>query len=232
MRAAFWFLAFLSSAATAGVALDERLNKLCIEKPEERCLDVIERFQLLNHPKRLSRNGDHLAVHLPGGRRIDLKDTKPERVDAIVLYRYVQYVPSIGFHLIWVQYYEGNEYLLVSNADGSRHFIPDLPRVSPDRLHFVVASASEAYNFNGVMVYRVVPGGVLRTRFWYEARGDDLISFNKWNNSESIALTKVTRADEKRCAGHFLMRVPLTLQRDKTGRWDLNEDTMSVSCGE
>lgn len=229
MKVTLGLLCLLSvSLALAGPAIDDRLNTICRDiRDPGACADAIENFQLSRQTRRVVRSGDHLSIELASGRRVTLTD-RSAQVPEVIAYRYIQYLPSIGFHLVHVQYYEGTEMLLVSNVDGGRYFIPDVPRVSPDGTMIVAVSASEAFNANGVFVYRLHEG-TLSPIFWHEPEEYALYSFSQWKDENSIELRKFTYADQKICPGSRFMTIGVVLSM-KQGRWKFVPDGGRAQC--
>lgn len=219
----------LTQPAYAGPAIDDRLNDICrkILNTGE-CAAAIESYQISKNVHSITRSGNRLSIQIAGSKRVTLLDRNVESPDDYLAYRYIQYLPSIGFHLVHVQYYEGTEMLLVSNADGGRYFVPDVPRISPDHKHIVVVSASEAYNINGVFVY-YLHEGTLSPHLWYEPEEYALYSFVRWNDTQSIALKKATSADPKKCPRAQSMTVGVVLS-EQGGRWKFQTDVGRPQC--
>jgi hypothetical protein len=210
-------LLVVAAGAHAGLSADERLNSLCLAiQSSGACADAIEKHQLSRGVKGATRTAERLSITLANGKRVELR-TEGDGEPGGTSYRYLQYLPAIGFHLVHVQYYEGNEYLLVSNANGSRQLVPDLPRISPDRSRLVAVSASEAYNVNGVFVYRIKDGRISPV-FAHEPEEYALYTFVRWKDANSIELKKFSRADDKTCPGHQFMTVAAELAADGD-RW-------------
>lgn len=86
----------------AGPAVDDHLNELCRGiHGSAGCADVIEKYQLSKRVRGIARAGNRLSIQLADGRRVTFADKKVEDPEGMS-YRYIQYLPSIGFHLIHV----------------------------------------------------------------------------------------------------------------------------------
>lgn len=219
-----------TKAGAAGVtlAVDVRLNELCRSiNNTSACGRAIERHQLATGVGGAARSGNRLLIQIADGRHIALENEKPGDPQGID-YQYIEYLQSIAFHLVHIQYYEGDEFLLISNADGGRYLIPGVPRISPDQRTIVVVSACEAFCTNGVFAFKI-RDGILSPTLWYEPEEYELFSFVAWTGPESFMVKKIAEADPEQCPGSQFMTVPLVLRRD-AGRWLWQQVGSKVEC--
>ena len=110
-----------------------------------------------------------------------------------VAYTYAKFLPDLNAHLLHLHLYEGGGYVLVHRHTGQQTFLDNLPQLSPDKKHFLVASEdmSAGYNFNGVEVWSVQKG-----LFSKEARIE-----LQWGPSTAHWMSASTAAIAKVCWG-------------------------------
>lgn len=77
------------------------------------------------------RRGAELVIPLLHGDTLSLRDSAPDTPTG-VWHSYRAYLPSISYHVVEVQFYEGGTYLLVNATSGKTTFSNGLPIVSPD----------------------------------------------------------------------------------------------------
>jgi hypothetical protein len=117
------------------LAVTQALSIQCrAAKDADECAKAIERSQ--ESQGRFKRIDDLLAVLLPGGRQVELWDAPKEKVgtipdDKISRHGYIEFLPTIGQHLVHVWGYEGTEYLLIDAKTGVRARVFGLPIPSP-----------------------------------------------------------------------------------------------------
>jgi hypothetical protein len=140
----------------------ERLSQPCIGILNSyECAQAIEHTYLQEHSTGVMRVGHQLSLPLQSGEMLTLVDASEHEAEYEAEYEgegwysYMEYIESINSHLVHLQYYEGDAFLLVNANTGIQTLIDTVPVVSPDRTHFVTASASEAYNPNRVQIWRV-----------------------------------------------------------------------------
>lgn len=75
--------------------------------------------------------------------------------DDDLAYSYLGTISRPPYHVLWAQYVEGNQVLLVHAATGKRVWVDAIPVVSPDGNRLAVASADLAvgYNFNRLTIF-------------------------------------------------------------------------------
>jgi hypothetical protein len=197
-----WVLFFLifssNSTSTAQDYVKERFyfEQICKDiRNSHECAQAIECYQIKRYSKYFSRQNNQLKIKLKNGKILALKDSLEDDVDG-KWYNFREYLQDVGYFVIHVQYYEGNEYLMINDKTGKEYRIFEIPHISPDKRRFVSVSASEAYNPNGVWIWRFTPGGLVN-ELSYEPKEYSLFTFVSWENNKTIKLSKYTH-DPKR----------------------------------
>ena len=140
-------------------------------------------------PENAWRSEDTLFIKL-GNHQIKKYVNRDFNSGDDVLYTYQGEVDGIPYYLLHVQYYEGDQILLVNNFNGSDYYVNAPPVISPD--HNFLATASfdleAGYNPNELNIWRVGSDSI---RMVYSIEpGDwgptDLI----WLNNDTISFTK------------------------------------------
>ena len=177
----------------------------------------------------VKRDGDTLYLKLGSGSYSTLTDMKEcSGWDTCKLYRFVDYFKDVGFYIVFVGYYEGYEYLMVSDKTGENCLVHEAPEVSPDKKRFVAVSASEAHNINGVFIWRFEDDNII-PELSYEPDEYALYEFVAWKDNFTIHLAKFTRSDKSFCPASNFMRVPVSLRLDN-GIWRFDELLSNVKC--
>jgi len=223
--------------ANAGIATATNLTKETLQKFEKcdaynigtgDCAKNIERSVLSKNNNTVSRHKNILKIHT-AARLIEFEG-KPDKGDQSYWYSYLGYFKEIGYYLIHIQYWEGDEAILVSNATGQQVTLSAIPQVSPSKNRIISVEGSEAYNKNGVTVWRVSHGNLVE-EFRYEPQGYVLYKFLKWIGDSKILLEKSTRSKGKFCpkGSQVTLQEQLELHGEK---WALiaDSDPKSVKC--
>ncbi|MBI1912427.1 MAG: hypothetical protein HYS21_10560 [Deltaproteobacteria bacterium] len=197
-----------------------------------------EQEQLKKFAPHAKRGGDVLRLRLKSGAFVTLSDLSDCTIwETCTLYRFVDYFKDIGFYLVFMAYYEGFEYSMISDKSGEKYMVPAFPEFSPDRKWFVSVSADDSgYNENGVFVGRFEEGGIVPDLsyrpFDPPANEYALYRFIEWKDSQTILLNKYTRSDMKLCPKTPNMTYPVILKLEK-GVWKFHEDLSgdTVKCG-
>lgn len=191
----------------------------------------IERFK-----ENVRRDGDTLYLKVESGAYLTLKDPKSCDLYLPCDYEFVDYYIDSGFYLIFAGYYEGEDYIMISDKDGKKYSVTDIPRLSPDKERFVSASACEAFCRNGVFIWRIVDGDLVSELSYepFEPPVNEyaLYSFIEWTDDKTILLSKYIRSIEEFCPKTLDITYPVVLKLED-GEWkfydDLSSDT--VKCG-
>jgi hypothetical protein len=144
--------------------------------------------------------------------------------DTYKIYQYVRYLKVINHHLVHVNYYEGDAYILVSNRTGQKIFISNVPEISPDGHKLAVVSAAEAYNFSGIVILKWTPHGYIEDAR-YEP-GDSYYQFVKWEGSDRIALRRNTY-DSSVCGDGGYVSSSAVMRRHQD-RWRIEYDSEKI----
>jgi hypothetical protein len=103
----------------------------------------------------VTRNGRRLRLELRGGAGKTFEDSPTDAaVEDLVEYRFIEILPRIDAYLVHAAMWEGTSMLLVSRGTGHVEVLDSAPVASPDGLHFVTVSASEAHDDNAIRIYR------------------------------------------------------------------------------
>jgi len=120
------------------------------------CARKIEQRWLTHSALPVERDSLRLVVQIANGPPIVFRDTLLDQPD-VVLYSYRQYYPSVQYHLIEVQYYEGGIYILLDGVSGDTTLSHGIPVLSPDTTRFVAASQDlvAGYFPTGIQIWRI-----------------------------------------------------------------------------
>ena len=144
LRALLWrpFLASLMKSAPNNVT--------------DQTQDAAELSALRTVEGKVSRAGFQLAIRLPAGNSVVLKDDMTAGMP-FIQHRYTAYLKRIHSHLIELRRYEGGSYLLVDDSTGMKTRIPGVPVISPDAKRFVSMSfdMGAGYDPNLIEVWNV-----------------------------------------------------------------------------
>ena len=126
-----------------------------------KCAQAIERRWLDSGKPMITRDSTVLTIRLQNGALVQLTDSA-ENNPKTTWHSYVNFLPSIGYHVIELQYWEGSAYLLLSAATVNSTTAYGPPVVSPDRSHLIaVAEQLESwYGPTGIQIWRVIDGGL------------------------------------------------------------------------
>lgn len=194
-------------------------DKLNFDEPE----------QLKKFASYVKRDGATLYFKLKSGSYSALADKEEcSSWDTCAAYQFLDYFKDVGFYLVDVGYYEGGEYLMISDKSGERYLVHDKPEISSDRRRFVTVSASESYDINGVFIWRF-EGEKIISELSYEPKEYALYEFVKWDDNSIIFLSKYASADEKLCPDSNSMTVPVVLKRDNLV-WKFHESLSKAKC--
>lgn len=158
------------------------------------CWKRQESLLLKKRDAKASRDGASLHVMTSRGPVI-FTDTLDEEKDPNgALFRYLGYYPDIGQHLIGVVYYEGNDYVLVSNPTANAVYTGDNPHVSPSQKRIVVADAHVAYAPNLIQIW-TLEGGRLRLEHSEPSKADSA-HFVRWEDDTSFTVEEFQWDDD------------------------------------
>lgn len=186
MKAKVWITVVLLGAIMAlpevSVAGDAVLyaqlrQKLCTATHNVfECDRVVEAYQLQHGLGRYAaRKGKSLTIQLKS-KTVVLQDKEyadDVAADDVILYSYIDYLPSVGLHVIEIAYYEGTATLVIQHESGEKAYPSGFPVVSPDRQRFVATSCDlEAeYDPNNIQVWGLQKGKLVREWWSGELEG-------------------------------------------------------------
>lgn len=197
-----------------------------VVQEDDREMLRIERFK-----ENVRRDGDTLYLKIESGAYLAFKDTQSCEPPLPCDYEFIDYYRDLGFYLIFVGYYEGEDYVMISDKDGKEYSVKELPRLSPDKERLVSVSACDAFCVNGVFVWRIADNGLVSELF-YEPAEYARYSFIKWMDDKTIELTKKIYSTEQLCPKFDFMTVPVALRLEEGG-WKFYDDISSrdIRCG-
>jgi len=186
--------------------------------------DIKESERIKKFSSKVKREDGALYLRLKSGSYIKLANSKDcdSNPDACRVYEFIDYIIDRGFYVINEGYYEGDEYLMISDKTGKEFVVHEYPHIPPEGNRFVTVSASEAYDVNGVFVRRF-EGDVIMPEFAYEPKEYALYEFAGWKDKDTIQLIKLTNSDKEYCPETDFMTVPVRLISDKKG-WGFYEE--------
>jgi len=167
--------------------------------------------------KAYSVEGSDLVLTLEEGKKVKFRNVPEEYPNEMAEHQYVKFIDRLNHHLIHVNYYEGDDYRLVSNRTGRVITIDSPPEISPDGKRIVTVSFSAAHNFNGVVVYDWTPHGYVKAAK-HEIEGV-YYNFVRWEGNERIQLKRFTY-DSTACNTGGLLWAPAVMKQDG-GQWKL-----------
>jgi hypothetical protein len=120
------------------------------------CAQTIEKHLLAEGKHGVLRRDAELHIPLLTGDTLVLRDSVSDTATG-VRHSYRAYLPSIGYHVVEVQYYEGGTYLLVNGVSGKTAFSNGVPVVSPDNRRLAAANVDleSGYSPTTVQVWRL-----------------------------------------------------------------------------
>lgn len=186
----------------------------------------IERFK-----ENVRRDGDTLYLKTGSDALLAFKNAQSCMPSSPCDYEFVDYYGDLGFYLIFVGYYEGEDYVMISDKDGKEYSVKEVPKVSPDETRIISVSACDAYCINGVFVWRVVNGRLVSELF-YVPEEYAQYSFVKWVDDRTIELAKKVYASRQICQESDFMTVPVKLELEDGG-WRFHDDLSrrDIKCG-
>jgi hypothetical protein len=199
----------------------EKLQQLCagIDNSFE-CAQVIERSQL-NKPeyaRNVTRQGERLHFKLRTGGSVTLENSGKADDGSITKYSFRDHLQEIGYYLAHCQYYEGYDFLMISESTGRRVKLQESPVVSPDRRRLATASAGlfGCCGPNAVQVWRLTSRGLTleQTIEPKEWEPSDI----EWTDNRTIRLMKNFSPDSE---GKRSGSKPVLLKLDK--KWSIEE---------
>ncbi len=211
------------SVAGDAVLYAQLRQKLCTATHNVfECDRVVEAYQLQHGLGRYAaRKGKSLTIQLKS-KTVVLQDKEyadDVAADDVILYSYIDYLPSVGLHVIEIAYYEGTATLVIQHESGEKAYPSGFPVVSPDRQRFVATSWGQPSNFNptDIQIWRIQKGKMVRE--WWSGELEEWGPKGaQWLDANRIRIEKVClndSADDVPCGTVDVVR--------QGGKWQLIE---------
>ncbi len=183
-------------------------------------LDEAEALLLRQHPELARREGERLILNTSPGRSLRLSSktacTGPEDCE---LYHFGGLSADGGFLVVRLHQWEGGSVHWISRRDGRRYEVYADPALSPDGRHIVAAVPNEAYGVNGVFVWEIGHGTLVK-RFSETPRTYALYDFLAWLDAQTVRLKRTAHAPDH-CGKDGLAEAEVRLRRLADGRWKI-----------
>lgn len=208
----------ICNAADSGLRENIKIDNLCkkINNSYE-CAQTIERYQIKKYSKYITRSetneGKFLKIKLKNSAVKTYKDINLESEED-VLFSFRDYLQDIGYFIVHYQLWEGDGYIMINDKTGFETPLSELPVISPDRKRIISVSASIAYNWNGIVIYKFTPKDMV-LEFNYDTEKVGLFYFEKWINNKAVKLKKCIGIEEAKCCTQIL--------KFESGKWKLIE---------
>lgn len=158
------------------------------ERSEVSCNDQIEAEALAASPSHAHRAGKTLTLGTDSA-PVVLTDSKaPE--SSTTIFRLLGELTPLPYFVVHVAHYEGDEFMLVHQSDGSAIRVPAVPVPSPDGRRIAVASGMHAdYNPNRLEVWQLA--GTKLGREWSFEPREWAARLPEWVNASEFRACKV-----------------------------------------
>ncbi|MFL5762715.1 MAG: hypothetical protein ACJ77K_02160 [Bacteroidia bacterium] len=109
--------------------------------------------ELIDDSANVKRDGNKITFHLENGKDTMIVNDSSE--EDLAYFSYEKDMKDIGYWLLFVSYYEGSSFLVISKADGAQTYMWGYPLVSPDKKHVLSASfdLEAAFCENGIQLF-------------------------------------------------------------------------------
>jgi hypothetical protein len=124
------------------------------------CAQAIEKRLFERGSKVVSRSGQLLTLHLER-KAIALENDNSDDAEKALKYSYLGYNQSLSAHVLHLQGYEGDGFMLVHHRTGTAFYPAGFPLISPDGVHFLATSRDmgAGYSLNAIEVWSVSNNG-------------------------------------------------------------------------
>lgn len=134
---------------------DFQYRQTIIEKNDNSFMAAkeLEAYLSKGQGEHFKRSGDTLFLNLSNGKKVSLIDNSKEG-DEEEHYTYENYFSQPNIFIIYVQLYEGNNYLLVNRTNGNKKYIIGraYPSPSGSKLLAINEDLEAGYSFNGIQL--------------------------------------------------------------------------------
>ncbi|WP_431262639.1 hypothetical protein ACQ859_21270 [Roseateles chitinivorans] len=151
----------------------------------------------------IKRNGSRLVLPTVSGRPELFDSVWPNASGhgeaAYEDYRFDGLSPDREFFVVRATYYESSDVIWVSRQDGERYRLRATPRPSPDGSLLAVVNASEAADFNGILLWERASSRLVEKFRQEPGDRDTLYRFMRWKDNRTIELERTTPGDPLTC---------------------------------
>lgn len=153
------------------------------------CAKGIERKVLAESQGSAKRIGGQLTLRTKA-KTVILVDKPSESDGESIAYSYLGFIKSIDSHVLYVQYYEGGQYMVISHRSGQGAYPSGYPISSPDKKYFLSISEDlfAGYDPNNVEVWKVTSTSYQRLANFEPKWGP---RSGKWINAQGARIEKV-----------------------------------------
>ena len=145
------------SKSTKGDAPDR--SAICENASQDfSCAQKVEQEYLRYYADLVTKEKEHtLVLKLKNGKTKVYVDVLSESYETAISYNFVDYLDSLNFYVLRMQYYEGCGFLLIDQKDGQEYPIGSFPILSPNGAAFVCTYSDVAaqYNLNSIQVWHM-----------------------------------------------------------------------------
>lgn len=175
------------------------------------CARAVEKRQLAGNPSAIRRDGRKLSIVVANGKTVALTDTRDPNNSDGLSYSYIGTLADVGEHVVEVQYYEGNSFLLVNSKTGSKTASLGRPVASPsgDRVVATSVDLDARYNPTAIQVWKVTTGG-LEAEYLHEFDDGEKGAWGPgeptWRGSSRIRFRKIYPFNVSRGFAELVLR--------------------------
>lgn len=157
-----------------------------------------EHAHIAKYKDLVKRENKNLLLKTTNGKDVVLKNTdNPEDAENYATYFFEDYLKSIDAYLVMIQYYEGEEYCLISKKTGEQIIVPGQILLSPDKKRFISYNMDleAGYSPNGFAIY-LIKDNTFENEFelYSEEWGPSKV---KWINNNEIEIERTVWSDNE-----------------------------------
>jgi hypothetical protein len=189
--------------------------------------DAIRKANATGRHDLIKRTGSRLVLPTVSGRPEIFDSVWPNASGhseaAYEDYRFDGLSPDREFFVVRATYYDSSDVIWVSRQDGERARLRATPKPSPDGNLLAVVNASEATDFNGILIWERASSRLVE-KFRLES-GDHaaLYRFMRWKDNRTVELERTTQGDPLTCR-NAMEETLVVLSRDGDS-WSLKDVT-------
>lgn len=172
----------------------------------------------------VKREGDTLLLKSKSNTYISLKNSPGcENQDNCSSFIFVDYFRDAGFFLVKAYYWEEVEHIMISESDGKKYNVHELPILSPDKRRLVTVpdDTNTGYIENGIFIWRV-EGTEIILEFSYDPEKIATYKALKWKGNRLIELEKWILPSGGPCPKRSFLIVDVELKLEADG-WKMHE---------